>query len=160
VKRAKLLLPLLLLLPQLLFAAAGGGGEPTCAKNATTLHKGPGRHFPVTWKVSRYMPFMRYESKSGWARVEDLEGESHWAESKDLTRSIHCVVVKSQVANFHKEPKTSSKAADLKTLDRYTPLKKISVDAEWIHAEDEAGHQGWINEASVWKPVRVANFSF
>ena len=147
-----------LLVPHLLFASSGG--DPTCTKGAATLRKGPGRQFPVSWKVPRYMPFMRFESKGNWVKVVDLEGETHWAESKDLTRTIHCVVVKSPMANFHKEPKASSKPADLKTLDRYTPLKKISAEAEWIHAEDEAGHQGWINEASVWKPVRVANFSF
>ncbi len=107
------------------------------------------------------MPFMRQaERKSGWVRVEDLEGESHWAKPSDLTNRFRCVVVKTNVAVLRKEPSTSAPPVDLKTVDRYTPLKRLGNDREWMQVEDETGRTAWIHESQVWKPVNVQSISF
>lgn len=153
-----LFLLLLLVLSYLpLFAATG---DPACAKSYITLRKGPGPQFPVSWKVARYMPFLKLEHKSGWVKVQDLDGETHWAAARDLNSTIRCVVVKSTVATLRRDPSATSPTVDLKTLDRYTPLKKLEAQGEWIQVEDETGRQAWIHESTIWKPVRIQSVNF
>lgn len=139
---------------------AAGSGDPVCAKNFTVLHKGPGVSYPVSWRVSRYMPFFRGESKNGWVRVTDLDGESHWAQPRDLTTAIHCVVVRSAVATLRREPSVSAPPSDLKTVDKFTPLKKIEVNGEWVKVEDDTGRTAWIHESNIWKPAKVQSVKF
>lgn len=134
--------------------------QPLCARLNTTLRKGPGMQHPVSWKVAKNMPFLRLEKKSGWVKLQDLEGEVHWGKAGDLTNKFRCVVVKTNVAALHKEPNPTSPASDLKTLDRYTPLKRVNDMRDWLQVEDEAGHSSWIHESQVWKPVLVNSFSF
>ncbi len=140
--------------------AANGGGDPTCAKAYITLRKGPGSQFPISWRVARFMPFLKLESKNGWVKVQDFEGETHWAQSRDLSTSISCVVIRSTVATLRREPSTTAPMADLKTLDRYTPLKKIESKDEWVKVEDESGRQAWVHGSNIWRPVRVQSFNF
>ena len=44
------------------------------------------------------MPLMILDKKSGWAKVQDLDGEVHWAKQSDLNTKDRCVVVKVNVA--------------------------------------------------------------
>lgn len=141
-------------------SASAVGGEPTCAKSYLTLRKGPGPQFPVSWKVARFMPFLKLESKNGWVKVQDVDGETHWAQSRDLSTALHCVVVKTTVATLRKEPSTTAAPSDLKTIDRYTPLKRLESHGEWLHVEDEAGHQAWIYETNIWKPTKIQAMNF
>lgn len=136
-------------------------GDPVCAKDYTVLRKNPGASAAVSWRVSKYMPLMRSsERKSGYVKVEDLEGETHWAKNSDLTNRFRCVVVKTNVAVLRKEPSKDAQPMDLKTVDRYTPLKRLGNDREWMQVEDESGRQAWIHESQVWKPVNVQAISF
>lgn len=135
-------------------------GDPVCAKSYITLRKGPGVKNPVSWKVARYMPFMRIDRKSGWSKVQDLEGDEHWAKNSELSTQIRCVVVKTSVATLRKEPNASAAPIELKTVDRYTPFKRLGNDREWVQVEDETGRQAWVHEANVWKPVNVQSISF
>lgn len=144
----------------LFFSLNAWAGDPVCAKSQITLRKGPGEKNAVSWKVARYMPFMRTERKAGWSKVQDLEGEEHWAKSSDLTTSIRCVVIKTNVAALRKDPNPNSPAAEFKTVDRYTPFKRLGNEREWVNVEDETGRQAWVNETSVWKPVNVQSISF
>lgn len=135
-------------------------GDPVCAKAYITLRKGPGDKNPVSWKVAKYMPFMRTDRKSGWAKVQDLEGEEHWAKNSDLSTAYRCVVVKTNVATLRKEPKPDAAPIEIKTADRYTPFKRLGNDREWVQIEDETGRQAWVHESNVWKPVNVQSISF
>ena len=100
-------------------------GDPTCAKTYISLRKGPGAQFPISWKVARYMPFLRIDYKNGWAKVQDLDGETHWALSRDLSSGLHCIVVKATVATLRQKPSSTAPASELKTADRYTPFKRV-----------------------------------
>lgn len=134
--------------------------EPVCAKAAITLRRGPSSKEAVSWKVAKNMPFLKLETKKGWAKLQDLEGEIHFARASDLSSKTRCVVVKTNVAALHKDPAQNAPATDLKTLDRYTPLKRVNDQREWIQVEDEAGRLAWIHESQVWKPIKVNAFSF
>lgn len=136
------------------------GAQAVCAKAYISLRKGPAAKEGVTWKVARYMPFLKLESKNGWSKVQDLEGEVHWARGSDLTSQIRCVVVKTNVAALRQEPSASAQAAEIKTLDRFTPLKRLESNGEWIQVEVENGLKAWIHESNVWKPVMVNSITF
>ena len=144
----------------LMWPAYAFAGDPVCAKSQITLRKGPGEKSAISWRAAKYMPFMRIEKKSGWGKLQDLDGEEHWAKNSDLLTGIRCVVVKTNLAAFKKEPKQASVAMDLRTLDRYTPLKRLGNEGEWVQVEDETGRQGWVHENNLWKPVNVQSFSF
>ena len=92
--------------------------------------------------------------------VEAMLRERPVAKPRELTSAIHCVVVKSTIATLRKDPSTTAATADLKTIDRYTPLKRLESQGEWMHVEDEAGHQAWIHESTVWKPVKIQSMNF
>jgi SH3-like domain-containing protein len=135
--------------------------QPVCAKGYITLRKAPGADKPVSWKVARYMPFLKVEKKGGWSKVQDLDGETHWAKNSDLNTVDRCVVVKTNIAVLRQEPApTAPSATDIKTVDRYTPFKKLAVDKDWVQVQDEAGRKSWIHESNVWKPVMINAISF
>lgn len=137
-----------------------GLAEPVCARSAAVLRKSPGANQPVSWKVGKWMPFLRLERKSGWSKVQDLDGELHWARAMDLTTKGRCVVVKAQVAKVHREPNPNSQSPHFKTLDRYTPLERLDANRDWLQVRDESGHVSWIRESDVWKPVSINTISF
>lgn len=155
-----LLLALLAFVALFFSTTVAHAGDPVCAKNYITLRKGPGEKNAVSWKVAKFMPFMRNERKSGWAKVQDLEGEEHWAKNSELSTAYRCVVVKSTTAILRKEPNSGSPPIELKTADRYTPFKRLSVEREWVQIEDETGRQAWVHESNIWKPVNVQSISF
>ena len=66
----------------------------------------------------------------------------------------------SPVATLRREPSSTAQTLDLKTVDRYTPLKKLEVQGEWIHVEDETGRQAWVHESNVWKPMKIQSMDF
>ncbi len=148
------------LLPLLILGAQAWAGDPVCAKNYITLRKGPSDKTGVSWKVARFMPFMRIERKSGWSKVQDLDGEEHWARTSDLSLNVRCVVIKTNVATLRTEPRSDAAPAEIKTVDRYTPFKRLGNDREWVNVEDETGRQAWVHETNVWKPVNVQSISF
>ncbi len=153
--RALLLLPLFCAT-----LAAAQQSEPVCAKASSVLRKGPGAQHPVSWKVSRYMPFLKVDRKGQWTKVKDMEGEEHWVMTSDLTNKIRCVVVKTNIATLRREPSSSAQPMDFRTVDRYTPFKRIANNRDWVQVEDETGRQAWIHESQVWKPVIVQSITF
>ncbi len=138
--------------------------QPVCAKGYISLRKGPGANFPLTWKVAKYMPFLMLEKKNGWGKLQDLDGEIHWGKLSDLNSKDRCVVVKVNVAALKSAPaKTAPPPAELRTVDRYTPFKRVETDedpSEWLPVVDETGMKAYIHENYVWKPVIVNSFSF
>ena len=49
---------------------------------------------------------------------------------------------------------------DFKTLDRYTPLKRIGIDAGWVQVVSDLGLKSWVQESKVWHPVKVQAVKF
>ena len=115
---------------------------------------------PASWHVSKYMPFMRTAAKSGWVKVEDLDGQSHWARATDVTTNQRCVVVKTNIATFRESPSAKAAPLDLSTVDRYTPFLRLGADRDWVQVKDQDGRKGWIHESQLWRPVKVNEISF
>ena len=134
--------------------------DSVCAKSPMNLHAAPKDNAPVTWRAAKHMPFVRLDQKNEWAKLQDLEGVVHYAHARDITAKVRCVVVKSNVANLHKDPSGNAPAADLKTVDRYTPFLRIEDKGDWIQIKDESNRTAWIQKGQVWKPVTVNSISF
>ena len=136
-------------------------GDSVCAKpSILTLRAAPNASSAVTWRAAKYMPFVRVDQKNDWAKLHDLEGVTHYAHAREVTNTLRCVVVKTNVASLHKDPNGASPAADLKTVDRYTPFLRLEDKGDWIKIKDEAGRTAWIHKGQVWKPVMVNSISF
>ena len=125
-----------------------------------TLRKGPGANFEKSWVVSKYMPFMRTDAKDGWLKLVDMDGEVHWGRSQDFTQRLRCVVVRTNTAETRQGPGTNFPYGDFKTLDRYTPLKRLDSQGAWVQVENDLGMKSWIPESRLWHPVKVEAVHF
>jgi SH3-like domain-containing protein len=135
--------------------------QSVCSRSAVTvLRKGPGAKFDKSWVVAKYMPFLKLELKNGWIKLQDLEGQTHYGRAVDFTQSIRCVVIKSNTAETRQGPGTSFPYGDFKTLDRYTPLKRLNADNGWVEVENDLGLKSWVPESKVWHPVKVMGVKF
>ncbi len=134
--------------------------ESVCAKGYITLRKGPSADQPVSWRAAKYMPFVKSDYKGSWSKLEDLDGEVHWAKTSELTSKFRCIVVKTNVATLRQQPNPASPLAELRSVDRYTPFKRLENDRDWLQIEDESGRKAWIHESQVWKPVTIQSISF
>lgn len=142
------------------FVSTSALAQAVCARTTTTLRRGPGNQFEKSWSVTKYMPFVKSEQKNGWIKLSDIDGETHWGRAGDFTQSYRCVAVKVNTLENRQGPGPQFPYADLKTLDRYTPLKRLDIKNGWVWVENDLGQKSWVQESKVWKPVRVESVSF
>lgn len=135
--------------------------QAVCTRSAmTVLRKGPGVKFEKSWVVSKYMPFLKLELKNGWLKLQDVDGQTHYGRAADFSQSIRCVVVKVNSAETRQGPSASFPYGEFKTLDRYTPLKRVGIDTGWVQVENDLGLKSWIQESKVWHPVKMQAVKF
>ena len=153
---------LLRFLPLVLICTTGiAFADPVCVSaEKAILRTGPGTEHAVSWVVGKYMPFMKVGSKNGWAQVQDVDGEKHWVLASMLTASFPCVVVKAKFANLRKQPGLKAPASEFPYADKYTAFKKIGREGAWIQVMDEYKEKFWINETTVWQPMKRLNITF
>lgn len=142
-------------------AAPSARAQAVCTRSAmTVLRKGPGTKFEKSWVVSKYMPFLKVELKNGWLKLQDVDGQIHYGRASDFSQSIRCVVVRVNTAETRQGPGTRFPYGDFKTLDRYTPLKRISMDGNWVQVENDLGMKSWIQDSKLWHPVKMQSVKF
>jgi len=135
--------------------------QAVCTRSSTTvLRKDPSSKAEKSWIVGKYMPFMILEIKSGWLKLEDLEGQKHYGRTSDFSQKFRCVVVKTNTAETRQGPGSKFPYGDFKTLDRYTPLKRLEAQDGWVQVENDLGLKSWVQENKVWHPVKVQTLSF
>ncbi len=144
----------------ILFALSAAHSEPVCAKGSIALRTDPKASAEVSWRVAKHMPLLRLSRKKEWSKVQDLEGDTHWVKTSDVTNSYRCVVVQTNIAALHREPSKAAPADGLKTVDRFTPFKRVGDRVDWLQVEDESGQRAWVHESQVWKPVMINSFTF
>lgn len=127
---------------------------------STTLRKGPGPKFEKSWTVTKYMPFLQVDSKDGWLKLVDMDGEVHWGRGQDFTRHLRCVAVRSNTTETRQGPGPGFPYGDFKTIDRYTPLKRLNSQGGWLEVENDLGMKAWVQESRIWHPVKVEAVHF
>jgi SH3-like domain-containing protein len=140
---------------------AAGPAEPVCVvRPHVSLRKGPGKEFGVSWAVPKYMPLLKIDKKGAWFKVQDLEGENHWVSATSVSKKTMCAVVKTKTAKLRQGPGPEHPLAELSSVDRYTPFRKIDRDGEWIQVKDDFNGTYWVHETNVWIPVVRSKLSF
>lgn len=135
--------------------------QAVCAKSAmTVLRKGPGTKYEKSWVVPKNMPFMKLDQKGAWIKLSDLDGEVHWGSIYDFTQHVRCVVIKANTAETRQGPGSNFPYGDFKTLDRYTPLKRLANQGPWVQVQSDLGTKSWIHESKLWHPVKVEAVHF
>jgi SH3-like domain-containing protein len=135
--------------------------QAVCTRSSVTvLRKDPSPKAEKSWLVGRYMPFLIVEIKNGWLKVEDLEGQKHYGRAVDFSQKFRCVVIKTNTAETRQGPGVRFPYGDFKTLDRYTPLKRLDAQNGWVQVENDIGLKSWVLETKVWHPVKVQTLSF
>jgi SH3-like domain-containing protein len=145
-------------LPFFLWSNCGHG---LCVKqNQTKLYAGPGKNTAVTWVVGKNMPLLELERRGSWVKVEDQDSESHWVPRSALTNSFQCLSVSVPVATIRKGPSSKQPLHEYRQLDRYTALKKLGQEEDWIKVEDGFGQDFWIHIDLVWRPLKASYINF
>jgi len=135
--------------------------EPVCViKSQASLRRGPGKEFAVTWDVPKYMPLLKVDQKGKWLKVRDLEGDVHWVFSRDVSTKIMCTVVKTRTAKLRQGPGQQEPLAELSSVDRFTPFRKIDRDGEWVQVKDDYAATYWIHENNIWIPMARTRIGF
>jgi SH3-like domain-containing protein len=135
--------------------------QAICTRSSVTvLRKNPSSKAEKSWVVTKYMPFLLLEVKNGWLKVEDLDGVQHYGRASDFSQKFRCVVIKSNTADTRQGPGPRFPYGDFKTLDRYTPLKRLDAHDGWVQVENDLGLKSWVQESKVWHPVKVQTLSF
>lgn len=124
--------------------------EVVCTKRPVSLRLGRSPSSAISWQVGRDMPLKRLEKQRDWSHVGDLEGETHWIPNSELNEKAHCAVVRTNVVGLHAAPLPNSPPLAFKTLDRFTPLKRVAQQREWVQVEDDSGRKAWINQSQLW----------
>ncbi len=126
-----------------------------------SLRSGPGPKYKETWKVGKYTPLKRKgDLRNGWMPVTDMDGESHWVYSSAVTEEYECVSVKADFLVLRAEPQENGAVAPARYADKYWPAKKIRMEDDWIHLEDDFGNRYWVKENRVWRPLIYSQISF
>ena len=140
--------------------------EPVCISKAKVdLRKGPGKKNAISWTVGKNMPFLkiaegRDKQNSKWFQVRDLDGQKHWLRPGDITSKVNCAVIRTKKAKLRQGPGANFPEAELASVDRYTPFKKIDRDGDWVLLQDDYQGQYWANESSLWIPALRASVAF
>ncbi len=114
------------------------------------LRSGPGIKNEKTWKVYKYMPFKKLESKGGWYRVKDVDGDVHWIFGNLVTDKFKCAVVKADKVNVRSGPGTNFKKTPLSPVIKYYSFKVTGKKKEWVNVSDEYNNSGWISKNLLW----------
>lgn len=132
-----------------------------CIKAAgTNLRKGPGTKFPISWQVTRFTPLLDVGRKGGWYKVRDLDGEIHWVYKTLVSQNVQCLAVRATIASLRTGPGTQHPYADLPSVGKYYPFKKIGFEPPWYRVEDDKGGRYWIHESLVWRPMKRQSITF
>lgn len=126
------------------------------------LRTGPGNSFPVSWVVGRNTPLVEVDEqkKGAWIPVADMDGEKHWVASSVVTNNFQCLSVRTQWARLRTGPGAQFPLADITQVDKYTPLRRFEMDNGWYQVVAPDGQKVWVNETTVWRPVKVLNVNF
>ncbi|RME15674.1 MAG: hypothetical protein D6797_06130 [Bdellovibrio sp.] len=124
------------------------------------LRKGPGRQYPISWVVGRYMPLVKIKSQGFWYQVRDVDGVKHWIHRRLVTNRYQCLVVRVNVSTLHLKPGPKTPLATPPIADRYTPFKYLDTEEDWFYIQNQFGKKFWISRQHVWRPRRVLRLSF
>lgn len=136
-------------------------GIPVCVVNSKArLRANPSTNAKINWTVGQFMPLVRVQSKNGWSQVKDLRGQTHWVINKALSTTETCAVVKARTTNLYINSDLNAQKYDIKIADRYSSYRRLDRQGEWVKLEDSFKGIFWVQDSSLWYPVRKSKVDF
>jgi SH3-like domain-containing protein len=119
---------------------------------AANLRAGPGKEYPITWTVEKYMPFVKVgASVNGeWYAVRDVDGDVHWIYKKLVTEKYPAAVIKADNVTLRKGPGTNYSKSALGSGDKYYTYKVLQTKGAWVRIMDPWGVSAWIHKKFLW----------
>ncbi|MFP4561502.1 MAG: SH3 domain-containing protein [Thiohalorhabdus sp.] len=111
------------------------------------LRAGPGAEHPRQWVVSYGYPVRILDTRNGWARVEDYEGDVAWVAER-LLSDRRTVLVTKQLVNVREGPDTSRDIVF--QAEQHVVLRYLGKRDDWVHVQHADGEKGWVYAALVW----------
>ncbi len=135
--------------------------QSLCVKAASAvLRAEPKSSAAVTWTVGKYTPLLKLDKKSGWYKVQDMDGEIHWIQAQAVSSEIRCLSIRTSTTNVRTGAGKQFPLVDRPVADRYTGFKRLENEEEWYQVEDSQGAKGWVHESNIWRPTTMQNISF
>ncbi|MBK6513117.1 MAG: SH3 domain-containing protein [Polyangiaceae bacterium] len=111
----------------------------------------PSETAKLKFSADQFYPVEVLETKNGWAKIRDFEGEEAWVAERLLAKQPS-VVISADKANIRSAPNTTSpvvfkveRGEVFKIVDRKNLQK-----SEWIKVIDAKGEGGWIRDDMTW----------
>ncbi|MFA9461429.1 SH3 domain-containing protein [Thiohalorhabdus methylotrophus] len=111
------------------------------------LRAGPGTDQPRRWVVSYGYPLQVVETRDGWAKVKDYEGDVAWVSEK-LLSDRRTVLVTRKLVNVRAGPGTDHDIAF--QAERHVLLTYLGQQGSWVHVRHADGDEGWVYAPLVW----------
>lgn len=132
----------LLLLPQVASA------EILSVKGASANFRAkPGAAGKIKFSADRFYPVEVLETKNGWSKIKDFEGDEAWVASRLLAKQPS-IVISADKANIREAPGTSSDV--LFKAERGEVYKIEQRKDRWLKVVDSRGDGGWIRDDMSW----------
>lgn len=136
------------LLTLLLASGVAHAEMRSVAVPTANFRSGPSEDAEIKFVGNMYFPVKVLETRDGWTKIKDFEGDSAWVASRLLSKTVAAVVIKSKRANIREKP---SKKADIAfKVERGEVFKVLERDGEWLRVVDVNGEQGWVFDRLVW----------
>jgi SH3-like domain-containing protein len=132
----------------LLAASPASAGEILCVKGeSANFREGPGQDHPILFAADRFYPVEVLETKDGWSKIKDFEGDVAWVAARLLAKQ-ETVVVEEDRVNVRDDAGTSSEVVF--KAERGEVFKVEKRDGRWLKVVDASGDGGWIRDDMVW----------
>ncbi|KPV39758.1 hypothetical protein AN478_10140 [Thiohalorhabdus denitrificans] len=126
---------------------AGAAPYKSIDAGKVNLRAGPGTEHPRQWVVSYGYPVRVLETRNGWARVEDYEGDVAWVAER-LLSDRRTVLVTKRLVNVREGPDTSHDIVF--QAEQHVLLRYLGKRDNWVHVQHADGEKGWVYAALVW----------
>lgn len=112
------------------------------------LRAAPNLQADVLWKLAQGFPLRVLESRGGWLRVQDFEGDEGWIARSVTTGTPHHIV-KGTTVNLRAGPGTQH--AVVGTVTYGDLLRTTRRRGDWVQVQHPNGRgTAWIASSLIW----------
>lgn len=135
-----------------LFAASANAVSQTfrsITKDNVNVRSGPSTNHNVLFRVGHGYPIKVEQTKAGWIKFKDWEGDTGWV-SEDFVGKTKTVVITKDMINVRSGPGTDKAA--IRKVSRGDIYKVIKQQSGWIRVAyyDNNEPIGWIRQDLAW----------
>ncbi|MBU0483703.1 MAG: SH3 domain-containing protein [Proteobacteria bacterium] len=139
---------LLLVILIVLLGAVSVEAKMVSVKGAqVNMRSGPGQKYSILWELGTGYPLKVEESKGGWYKVSDFEGDLGWIYSGVVSDQAHMIVKKKRV-NVRSGPGQKYKVVGKANYG--VVFRTLNRQDGWVEVKHENGLVGWVERSLLW----------